>query len=52
VIARIHGYAFGVGLELAASCDIRIASDAAVFGMPEVKLGIQFLAARSARKKG
>ena len=40
VIARIHGYAFGGGLELAASCDVRIAADTAVFGMPEVKLGI------------
>jgi enoyl-CoA hydratase len=40
VIARIQGYALGGGLELAAACDIRIASDSAVFGMPEVKLGI------------
>jgi enoyl-CoA hydratase len=40
VIARIHGYAFGAGLELAAACDVRIASEAALFGMPEVKLGI------------
>ncbi len=40
VIARIQGYTFGAGLELAASCDIRIASDVATFGMPEVKLGI------------
>ena len=40
VIARIQGYAFGAGLELAAACDVRIASDAALFGMPEVKLGI------------
>ena len=40
VIARIAGYTFGAGLELAASCDVRIASEAAVFGMPEVKLGI------------
>ena len=40
VIARIQGYALGGGLELAASCDIRIASATAVFGMPEVKLGI------------
>jgi enoyl-CoA hydratase/carnithine racemase len=39
-IARIQGYALGGGLELAAACDLRIASDAAVFGMPEVKLGI------------
>lgn len=40
IIARIQGYAFGGGLELAAACDVRIASDAAIFGMPEVKLGI------------
>jgi enoyl-CoA hydratase/carnithine racemase len=40
VIARIHGYAFGAGLEIAAACDVRIASEAASFGMPEVKLGI------------
>ena len=40
VIARIQGFAFGAGLELAASCDLRVASDAAMFGMPEVKLGI------------
>jgi enoyl-CoA hydratase len=40
VIARIDGYALGAGLEIAASCDIRIASTRAVFGMPEVKVGI------------
>jgi enoyl-CoA hydratase len=40
VIARIQGYAFGAGLEMAASCDVRIATDTALLGMPEVKLGI------------
>ena len=40
VIARIQGFALGAGLELAASCDLRIASGNAVFGMPEIKLGI------------
>ena len=40
VIARIRGYALGGGLELAAACDLRVASETAVFGMPEVKLGI------------
>ena len=40
VIARIQGYALGGGLELAAACDLRVASDTSVFGMPEVKLGI------------
>jgi enoyl-CoA hydratase/carnithine racemase len=40
VIARISGYCLGAGLEIAASCDIRIAADNAVFGMPEVRVGI------------
>lgn len=40
VIARIDGYCLGAGLELAASCDLRVASHTAVFGMPEVKVGI------------
>jgi enoyl-CoA hydratase len=40
VIARIDGYALGAGLELAAACDLRIASDRAQFGMPEVRVGI------------
>lgn len=39
-IARIEGYALGAGLEIAASCDLRIAADNAKFGMPEVKVGI------------
>lgn len=40
VIASINGFALGGGLELVASCDLRIASDQARFGMPEVKVGI------------
>jgi enoyl-CoA hydratase/carnithine racemase len=40
VIARIEGYALGAGLEIAASCDLRIAADTATFGMPELKVGI------------
>jgi enoyl-CoA hydratase/carnithine racemase len=39
VIAAIHGFCVGGGLELAAACDIRIAADDAVFAMPEVSLG-------------
>jgi enoyl-CoA hydratase/carnithine racemase len=40
VVARIQGYCFGGGLEIAAACDLRIASEAATFGMQEVKIGI------------
>jgi enoyl-CoA hydratase/carnithine racemase len=40
VIARIDGYALGAGLELACACDLRVASERSVFGMPEVKIGI------------
>ena len=40
VIARIDGYALGAGLELAAACDLRVASERSVFGMPEVRIGI------------
>src|SRR5271155_4122889 len=40
VIACIDGYALGAGLELAAACDLRVASERAVFGMPEVRVGI------------
>ncbi|MGH7153783.1 MAG: enoyl-CoA hydratase [Acetobacteraceae bacterium] len=39
-IARIQGFTFGAGMEMAASCDLRVASETAAFGMPEVKLGI------------
>ena len=40
VIAAINGFALGGGNELAMSCDIRLCSDTAVFGQPEVGLGI------------
>jgi enoyl-CoA hydratase len=40
VIAAINGYCFGGGLELAASCDIRIATTGSQFGMPEVRVGV------------
>ena len=40
VIGRIDGYCLGAGLEVAASCDMRAASDTAVFGMPEVRMGL------------
>ncbi len=40
VIAQIDGYALGAGMELAAACDLRIGSENATFGMPEVRVGV------------
>ena len=39
-VAAIHGYCLGSGLEMAALCDVRVAADDAVFGMPEAGLGL------------
>lgn len=40
LIAAVHGYILGSGIEIALCCDIRIASEDARFGLPEVGLGI------------
>jgi enoyl-CoA hydratase/carnithine racemase len=40
LIAALHGYVLGSGLEIALFCDLRIAADDVVFGLPEVGLGI------------
>jgi dehydration protein DpgD len=40
VVARVNGYALGGGFELALACDIIIASEQAVFGLPEAQLGL------------
>jgi enoyl-CoA hydratase/carnithine racemase len=40
VIARIQGYVFGAGVEVAAACDLRVAATGSQFGMPEVRLGV------------
>ena len=40
VIARMPGWCLGGGLEVAAACDFRIAAHDAMFGMPEVRVGI------------
>ncbi len=39
-LAVVNGFAFGGGMELAIACDLRIASDNALFGLTEVRLGI------------
>jgi len=40
LIAALHGYVLGSGIEIALYCDLRIASEDVVFGLPEVGLGI------------
>jgi enoyl-CoA hydratase/carnithine racemase len=40
LVAAIHGYCLGGGLELALACDLRIAAPGAVFGLPETGLGL------------
>ncbi len=40
LVAALHGHVIGSGVEIACACDVRIASDDAVFRMPEVALGM------------
>src|SRR5918996_3923394 len=40
VVAKLHGFTFGVGLELALACDLRVAADDTVLGLPEITLGM------------
>ncbi|KCZ45778.1 enoyl-CoA hydratase/isomerase family protein [Hyphomonas sp. CY54-11-8] len=40
LVAALHGYCFGGGIEIALACDIRIASKDAIFALPEVNLGL------------
>lgn len=42
VIAMINGHAFGAGLELAATCDLRVCADDAQLAIPPVKLGVTY----------
>lgn len=39
-VAALHGYVFGSGMEIALCCDLRVAADDVVFGLPETALGI------------
>ena len=42
VIAMMNGHAFGAGLEVAVTCDIRVTVDDCLFGMPPAKLGVVY----------
>jgi enoyl-CoA hydratase/carnithine racemase len=48
-IARVHGFAIGGGAALALACDFRVAAEDAVFGIPEVDLGIPLTWGATAR---
>ena len=40
IVASMHGYVIGAGVEIACLCDVRVASEDAVFAMPEVSIGM------------
>ena len=40
IVAAVHGYCIGSGLEIALLCDVRVAADDTIFAMPEVRLGM------------
>jgi len=42
VIAMMNGHAFGAGLEIAATCDIRVLAEGSLLGMPPAKLGVVY----------
>ncbi len=52
VVARVNGPAFGAGLELAISCDVRVASEQASFCLPPARLGIAYAPDGLARLAG
>lgn len=52
VIAQVHGYCLGLGLELALSCDFIIAAENALLGEPEINLGLAYGVTRLSRFVG